>query len=295
MTLTYLGPTVGAGDLIVPAASDVELDPLLAEAVLWYDGTDLPVGWEPSDGLPNKGTGGPGLDGALLTTNPKPAGGGAAVTAESITVVEGGVEVEFSDGDTTERVAGCFAVPDNAVIQIDGDDSGMWTLDFTVGDLVDGGADTTQKFFDFYEGASIPKVANPDPLVCRGGVMEWVDNVGGGPGSGGLLAAVNDNTLPYGYAILTFPRYDIGERVRWSVKIDRVGGFMSMWMDGVEIGTPVGVTDTSGQGGSGALGSLAGVCTPFVGNHMIFHHLLFHPDGTAGFDAPAALHSSLGI
>lgn len=46
MTLTYLGPTVGAGGLIVPAAGDA-LDPLLAEAVLllrasaWDDPADI--------------------------------------------------------------------------------------------------------------------------------------------------------------------------------------------------------------------------------------------------------------
>lgn len=36
MTLTYVGPTIGDGDLIVPAAQEAALDPLLAEAVLLW-------------------------------------------------------------------------------------------------------------------------------------------------------------------------------------------------------------------------------------------------------------------
>lgn len=60
MTLTYVGPTIGDGDLIVPAASEAALDPLLAEAVLLLRASTFTG--STGDDWVNEGTGGTALN-----------------------------------------------------------------------------------------------------------------------------------------------------------------------------------------------------------------------------------------
>jgi hypothetical protein len=271
-------------------------------ATLWLDAPSLPGDWVPADGIPNSGTAGSSFDADLATVSPK--AGTAVVDAADIALVAGGVEIEGNDEGHPS--AASFVLPVDAGLQIDADDSGMWTVDFTVGDLDPEG---TQKFFDWYTGVNIIKFDDAE-APALGGVIEWVDNGGGGPGSGGLICAFNDDTLGFGGRELgSPPRPAVGDRVRVSMRFDRTAGTYEMWLDGEQVGSGQSIDDMTwcsvfdfGGGPTNLrsidadepLGSLASTVTPSISNHMVLHHLMFHPDGTDGFTDPAALHAQLG-
>lgn len=116
MTLTYLGPTVGAGDLIVPAASGVALDPLLAEAVLLLRASQF-IG-DNGDDWPNEGTAGGVAEAspAVAANNDVPPvwyspddGMGTALR---------GLSIRTNEGDAARAL---FSTPDAAALDITGD------------------------------------------------------------------------------------------------------------------------------------------------------------------------------
>lgn len=116
MTLTYLGPTVGAGDLIVPASAGETLDPLLAEAVLLLRASSIgSETYTTGDPWPNEGTGGTAIN-ALTGTD---------TDNEVIAPV-------FTDGGFLCNEAGQgFLIPDDPSINAGASDS--MTLMFDVG------------------------------------------------------------------------------------------------------------------------------------------------------------------
>lgn len=141
-----------------------DLDPLLVEAVLLLRASNYVSGnWA------NEGTAGAALDGVVVTDDPS-----------APTVVTGpprAVHTAQTDPDITNDENG-FDVADS---QISGDRTiAVLTTPDQVGV-------TSKKFLWKYDDTGGADLSNND-----GWVIENVDNIGGGPGSGGLLVACND-------------------------------------------------------------------------------------------------------
>ena len=113
MTLTYLGPTVGAGDLIVPAASEVALDPLLAAAVVVQRMASVPSSYVDGGAWVNEGTGGTALD---LDGAHASAGTGKGHPA-LVRPTDPAVFAVHAD----TNVVRAFTTPDSAAVGITGD------------------------------------------------------------------------------------------------------------------------------------------------------------------------------
>lgn len=113
MTLTYVGPTIGDGDLIVPAAQEAALDPLLAEALVLLRASEY-VG---SGDWINEGTaGGDAVGTPVASDNDVPPvwfspddGMGSGLR---------GLSVRTNEADALSSL---FSTPDSVALDITGD------------------------------------------------------------------------------------------------------------------------------------------------------------------------------
>lgn len=231
MTLTYLGPTVGAGGLIVPAAGDA-LDPLLAEAVLLLRASSLTSDWEPGDGWPNEGTLGDTHD-AIQDGGPDQV---------SAAWVEGGVEMgdETNNGYSTGEYGLAFPVSGF-------DFSGDFTvaLDFTP---------------DVVPQNALLYIDMQDNILGQAGGVGW--SLGDiTEFTGGNTALIDDNegaTFPTDWNGIIWPTSS--GRQLWVMRVDRTEG-MQLFKDGTNPGTP------AGGGSAGDPADLTGIgdVTPATG------------------------------
>lgn len=252
MTLTYLGPTVGAGGLIVPAAQEAALDPLLAAAVGLWRASQLPDGWVHADGWGNEGSAGSAID--LIPYDGVSLDGAAAPSTPTLeTSGDRGVEAVSADPNNAGDAL-MFQAGDDASLDMSG--SFSFAIDFTPLTV---STDVSSIRF-------IRKIA--------GGILELpgfvVENTP--PGYGDFAIALTAGTgstfaVDYNAFILADP-----SAARHTVVVSVTPTTMKAWLDGVQLTNPFATADLT------AVGSPENAQPLYIGVGQRLHNLVWWDD-----------------
>lgn len=279
MTLTYLGPQIGAGDLIVPAAGDA-LDPLLAEAVGLWRFAAVPSGWAAPDPWPNEGTLGALAD-LQVVVGDLP---GTTVTAEvpaTPTKESDGFDIDPQDPENTGSDAGFYT-------DVDLDFSGDFAvlLDFTpqVAPVV-----TQMKYLGNYRN----QTGDSD-----GFVMEDITGVAGNEPALYAVAVISSSITPpsptagVDYTGVSFEM--IAGRQQWVMVADRAHDELRLFRNGTQVsasglatGSPAPLADT--------IGDCTSAAELVVGPGQRVHNLAVWTRALTGTEVSTNLPAALGI
>lgn len=228
-----------------PVISKAEDPTVIATAPLRLRaGSVDPDTYQAGDPWPNLGTLGSSLD-ATVDTGPNGVDP-VLLDAED----PDGPGFQVGAGSSGPEVVG-FNIADNAVIDIP--NSGGFTITFDITPLDH--TDPSYKIAWKYPAASLP-------LSGEGWVLEHVDDTGGGPGSGGLIAAAHDGT---NYAAIIEPT-NIAGRQQITIRWDRDTDMLTLFRNGAVLDT----YDISTFGDATTTEPL------HLGQDVIYHAVLAH-------------------
>jgi len=232
---------------------DIELSELLADAQLLLRATSVTAPWNGETWV-NEGT----LGSAYNAVNDALDNGvQAGVPAEhDADYPTGAGFIVVGDNPNHLNEYG-FRIANNSIFDIPNSGARTFTFDTTPLDHTDSQYKVAWK----YTGIALPTF---DP----GWVLEHNDDIGGGPGSGGLLMVEYDGVAPIGQ----INQGNVGGRQTLTVRIDRDANLATVWRNGILLSSITG-NDIS------TLGDATSTSDLLLAKGNVFHNVAVHNRG----------------